>query len=248
MKKILLSFLFLSFAFFGFAQTLSLSWDDGAIEDGATISVLEEPTEFEIVAHVYVTNDLTAAGDSVALICKKEEISLIEGSVNTFCWGLCYPPNIFQSGDTIYIQPGETNELDFSGHLNANGGQGTSTIKYTWEITAGPNVGETISVYIDFISGYAGFDDTMDLSNLFSNAYPNPANSYTTFDYAIPSQVGQATLLVHNLLGAVVKEVKINDKEGKLLVNTTDLIEGMYFYSIVIDNEVVVSRKLIIKR
>jgi hypothetical protein len=248
MKKILLGFFLLLFTLFGFAQTLSLSWEYGPIEDGGEVIVLEEPTEFEIVAHVFVTNINTNVADSVDVIVYKEEIELLENSVNTFCWGLCYPPNIYQSGDTITIHAEETNELDFSGHLSANGGQGTSVIKYTFKIVSTTGEGETISVYVNFISGYAGIGNSMNLSDMFSYAYPNPANSFTTFDYSIPQSFGKASIVVHNLLGAAVKEININDREGKLVVNTSDLIEGMYFYTVIIDNETIVSRKLVIKR
>ena len=109
-------------------------------------------------------------------------------------------------------------------------------------------MGETAGFYVNFISGYEGIGDDIDLTSLFSNAYPNPANSFTSFDYSIPRGIGEASIVVHNLLGSVVKKININDREGKLVVNTSDLIEGMYFYTVIIDNETVVSRKLVIKR
>jgi len=250
MKKILLSLLLFLFTFMGFTQTLSLSWEHGPIDEGGEIGVLGDSlTVFEIVSEVYVTNNNTDESDSVFVICSKEEVFLVENSVNTFCWGFqCYPPPMYESLDTVWIHAGETNMTSFSGHLNPNGIQGTSRIKYIFKIVSETGMGETSSVYVNYWSDTEGIGDDIDLSSLFSIAYPNPANTFTSFDYSIPQGIGKASIVVHNLLGAVVKEININDREGKLVVNTSDLIEGMYFYTVVIDNETVVSRKLVIKR
>jgi len=105
-----------------------------------------------------------------------------------------------------------------------------------------------VKVIVNYISGYAGLEDGVDANKLFSDAYPNPANSYTSFDYNLQGNFQKAKLIVHNILGSVVKEIEFASGIGKLDVNTSDLIEGLYFYTVYINNEALITRKLVIKR
>jgi len=50
-----------------------------------------------------------------------------------------------------------------------------------------------------------------------------------------------------NLLGSVVKEVEIDQNSNKLSMDISNLDAGVYFYSIVVNNEVFQTKKLVIR-
>lgn len=79
-------------------------------------------------------------------------------------------------------------------------------------------------------------------------AYPNPASNQVSFDYTLSDQTINAYIRVHNLLGTVVKETRLDYFSGKLILDVCDLNEGFYFYSIVVNNEVIDTKRLVISR
>ncbi len=80
-----------------------------------------------------------------------------------------------------------------------------------------------------------------------SNAYPNPANSETKLDYKIPNEAKEAKIIIRSLLGHIMAEHLLEGKNGTKTIQTNDLAAGFYFYSLMIDGNIKVTRKLIVK-
>ena len=80
-----------------------------------------------------------------------------------------------------------------------------------------------------------------------SEAYPNPANSETKFDYKLPNEAKEAKVIIRSLLGLIMSEHLIEGKIGTITIQTNDLTGGIYFYSLLIDGDIKITRKLIIK-
>ncbi len=80
-----------------------------------------------------------------------------------------------------------------------------------------------------------------------SEAYPNPANSETKFDYKLPKDTKEVKIIIRSLLGFIMSEHLIEGKTGTITIQTNDLTGGLYFYSLMIDGEINITRKLIIK-
>jgi len=81
----------------------------------------------------------------------------------------------------------------------------------------------------------------------FSNPFPNPANQQTGISFQLPSPSSEARIMLRNLLGSVVKEIKVNGSANKVSINTSDLNNGLYFYSILFENKILSTKKLIVK-
>ncbi|MCK4676876.1 MAG: T9SS type A sorting domain-containing protein [Bacteroidales bacterium] len=85
--------------------------------------------------------------------------------------------------------------------------------------------------------------------NLQQN-YPNPVRETTTIKYSI-SQQSYVKLNVYNTFGSMVKTL-VNDtqSEGEKLVtfNIQNLSNGMYYYSLQVDNEIIGVRKMVVLR
>ena len=74
---------------------------------------------------------------------------------------------------------------------------------------------------------------------------PNPFAERTTITYLIPTDATRAEIVFHNALGQQVKSVSIKDTgAGSLNVFAADLSTGIYTYTLVIDGNVVDSKKM----
>jgi hypothetical protein len=78
------------------------------------------------------------------------------------------------------------------------------------------------------------------------DVYPNPANEHAFVDYHLTNERTKAVMRVHNLLGNLVGEFELSPYESLLRIKTEELNPGIYFYTLYIDNESVLTRKLLV--
>lgn len=209
-------------------------------DEGVTFTGL--PEDDLILAHLEVTNNAEAAIDvKVRKVINYE----VPESMNTFCWGgLCFSPTTIVSPNFLTVEAGATTTFeDFSGDYQPLGTSGISSITYEFFNAADSS---DFAGAIVFYATTVGINENI-LDNVeLSNAYPNPANTFTTFDFDL-NGIDNGRLMIYNLLGSIVKEINITDNFGSVKVNTSDLEEGIYFYSMVIENESLKTHKLVIK-
>lgn len=242
MKKRLLTLLITTMiTSLGFSQSLSLSDANGPIANNGTI-IIEGDINTTLVSYVYVTNNSAA---TITVGVDKEYISVIQGTENTYCWGNCFDSSVYVSPITIPIGAGVTNNMDFIGDYKPHGIVGISTIKYIFYDAN--NTSDAVAVNVQYSGITVGLDELLaDVE--FSEAYPNPASNHTSFNYVLPEGVRNARLMIYDMLGNAVKERIITDMEGKIVINTNELTSGLYFYSLVVNDQIAFSKKLIISR
>jgi hypothetical protein len=243
MKKGIL-FLGLSTLLFvtAYAQSLSLSWTGGALTNGQTITVVGD-TSGTVYSYVDCTNN---GVDSISVKVKKIEISLVAGSENTFCWVNCYLPTTYISDYEIKIGPGAVCN-EFSGEYKAKGNIGISSVMYVFYNRSNPN--DSVSVIINYDCSLGSAIPEVSQSSVeFSNAYPNPAGNVTSFSFSLPDvAVKEHRLIIRDMVGNIVYDEKLIDKTGTIKVNTAVLRDGVYFYSLMLEGQAYLTRKLIIK-
>jgi len=241
MKTLVLFFLFLFCIFsYGYNQSLALADSAGPVQNNSTITVTGHVNDAELLSYMFVKNTTSAA---IAVKVKKVEISLITGSTNSFCWGLCFPPNVYVSPTPLTINSHATDSTDFAGHYSPNLFTGISTVRYVFFNNANPS--DSVCVNIAYDALQVGIS-TQTIKNILSGAFPNPANNAVNFDYALNSE-NIGTLIIRNLLGTVVRNTNLKSNESKVSIFTGDLPEGIYFYSLDVDGKSLATRKLIIK-
>ncbi len=82
-------------------------------------------------------------------------------------------------------------------------------------------------------------------TRLFQNA-PNPFMNQTTIGFYIPETVQNAKLQITGIQGDIVKEIIIyNRGEGSLVIDTNDIENGTFFYSLIIDGQKLDTKTLI---
>lgn len=174
----------------------------------------------------------------------KQSLFLVNGSTNWFFFdGVEYPFGTDTSG--LVTIPASTTDESLEFFYDADGNAGVSQIIYVF---TDPMVEGSFALYkIDFNADDTGIDDDILARTTFSPAYPNPAESFVSFDYDIPNEVKQAELLITNLLGAVVYQGALQGLTGTERIDVSNLTEGIYFATLKLDNEIATSQKILVQ-
>ena len=80
-----------------------------------------------------------------------------------------------------------------------------------------------------------------------SEAYPNPADLETKLNYSIAREITDAKIIIRSLLGLNVSETLIEQSTGTITIQTNELPSGIYFYSLLLNGDIVITRKLVIR-
>jgi len=232
------------------AQSYTLSWEGETIGD--TIVIAGDPADDELVFHAILTNN---TDDSVAFKVQRRFIYLLDEVAHYLCWGLCYPANedsIFVSSGYVGLNAGQSSsEWDFAGHYfsayedSTINVIGTSIVEYKFFNV--DNEDEFVTVVAKFVTAPDGVIDQIMADGFVSDIYPNPATNFITFDYELTSHVINANVKIMNLLGSVVKNIEIDKNSTNLRLDISNLTNGVYFYSVIINNEVYKTKKLIVR-
>ena len=80
------------------------------------------------------------------------------------------------------------------------------------------------------------------------DVYPNPIVDYAFINYNITSDEVEAKIVIHNILGNPIEEYALPSAENKVKIRAESMNAGIYFYTLYLDNEGVITRKLIVKK
>jgi hypothetical protein len=222
------------------AQNLVISDTNGVIYDnGDTITVAAIPSGTN---YLYL-DVLNSGSDSMSVIAKKKEITIVLGSENTFCWGTCYLPATFV-GDPIWIAPDSICH-GFDAQYNAKNHLGISILLYTFFDEN--NIADSSSVFVKFDGLHSNVPEIVPEKVQFSNASPNPANGYSNISYELPGNGFENRIVVRDMLGNDVHNQLLVENSGTVKIDTYSLSNGVYFYTLIVNGKPFATRKLIIK-
>ena len=208
-------------------------WDDGSAAYGYPGGPLQ------------ISFDITAIHNCI-IIGGKIENNVVPGTTNDFCMGQCFMPSVYESPATILEEGGEP--LEFSMHYLADNyldvlGQEQSMTYYIYEEG---NPEEKFFINVIFVYSLDIIDDYSS-AEVFSNAYPMPARDVVNFDYNFATSV-IGEVAIFNMMGQEVMRSEISGMQGKASINVSDLADGIYFYSLIINGKTEKSNKLIIRK
>jgi hypothetical protein len=75
---------------------------------------------------------------------------------------------------------------------------------------------------------------------------PNPFTNQTVINYTLPRNT-KATISVVDLSGKFIKDYTISDEKGQLTINSSEIGKGIFVYALISDNEVIITKKMIIR-
>lgn len=149
---------------------------------------------------------------------------------------------------TIRLEPRETlDNLQIA--LDAGLADGvSSSVKYL--VLNRQNPAETVEFDLNFT-----VTERSERESVFSGAhivlheiYPNPIVDYAFINYEMTSDAVEAKIIIHNILGNPIDEYNLPSAENKVKIRAESMSAGIYFYTLYLDNEGVITRKLIVKK
>ena len=188
------------------------------------------------------------SNEPIHILVRRDNTALGTSQETFFCWDNdCKDQIVNQTYISQIIQPGEILET-FTSVLESGLDETTSSIKYVFYNRDDPS--DFTEIRLDYavkeqVSGgqlFSSADITL------SDIYPNPVSEIAYLDYVFFNDDVETKLVLHNLLGSVVSEFKLNPVEQELKIFTSEFKPGVYFYTIYVDNEGKVTKKLVIKR
>lgn len=224
------------------ADVIELFDEDDHLVNNSTIVVHSTDTSQSayLDAKVKVKNNTSA---ELTMYARRIDNTIVPGTMNTFCFGVCYPPDVDTSTVEVKIPGGATDE-NFLADYYPNGQAGATSLSFVFfdNVTLGAPV--TANVTIIFNVSGVGVPDVA--SSLLNEPYPNPASEFTTFTYELPVSAKTAYLCIRSLPGAEVETILLDKASGKAIVNTATLPSGIYLYSLIVDGRVNFTRKMIV--
>jgi hypothetical protein len=249
MKKILTSLFAISLVTAGFGQSIHI-WDGGIDVTGDTVIV-------PITAGSANLNDLELHNTTTSIInfqCNRT-ITTLDPCANVYyCTGVqCYSPHTqttwtpVDSGETIgasAILPSGPGTYGISAHYDACPSSCNDIYVMYRVFNRAPGSNDTARVTLYYMCTSGIEENEQAIVN--STAFPNPANSSVTISYEMKEQYNQGKIVIFDMLGKKMKEIAITDKQGMSKISVTDLKDGIYFYSIIVDSKAIATKKLIV--
>ena len=246
--------LFFTLAFFAVtgwvsAQSLQFELDGKVFANNEVLICDPEPSSIGELAQEMQIRNLT--NETISVVVRKEYVKIVEGTENTFCWGLCFGEPTFESRP-VNLEANAVSmmgELSFHHQLDLeytenqdNFVVGTSVVRYYAYPSSDPDNAVCIEVW--FAYGAEGIDEN---KVSFGHAYPNPASSVVRFNYQLPA-AGNASVSVYNLLGQEVMNQELSNMQGQAILSVADLNEGVYFCNLKVNGRAVKTEKFVVKR
>ena len=85
-------------------------------------------------------------------------------------------------------------------------------------------------------------------TNLIANAYPNPTGNTTQIEYQLPDGIHEGEIVFFNLQGKEVRRYKVDRTFSTLLIQSSDLPAGTYFYRLQTAGQYSEGKKLIVTK
>jgi len=227
--KLLLIFLTMFLYLTSYSQNLSLSNNDGLINNGDTLFVNatgNQPLEI----HVYVTNN---SSTDIDVKVKKIDIEVMTGAFNSFCWGQCFAPGVIESPQPITISAGSTNTNGFYADYNAYNNDGYTLVKYIFFNSNNPSDSTYLYIYFESWPMSNPLENT---DIIISNIYPNPANNHIYINYNLPTNSNNPKIIITDYAGKIIDNIIINANQTSLYYNTNYLQSGIYILHIINDS------------
>ncbi|MDY0388567.1 MAG: tail fiber domain-containing protein [Methanolobus sp.] len=112
---------------------------------------------------------------------------------------------------------------------------------------AGTNLKSAVIIDSTSITTTVNKTDYLTNATLFQNS-PNPFNSDTEIKFILPSNFKSAMLNIYNLQGNELYSYKLVKSQNVLKINSSQLQAGMFLYSLIIDNNVIDTKRMLLTK
>ena len=219
-------------------------------------------SEWEFPCFVIPGHVTMAAGDSIIIVARcgatspQDSVKItLNGLNNTMVAGansatlLLIATN--QNWQTIKVAyTGDLYKIELGENLGWYSGPRATPPWWTWPYRAFDGTVEIQSVTVEgtHVSGINNLN-VADNSNMINN-YPNPAKDFTKIQYSVVDN-GMVSIKVYDVLGKEVTTlVSENKVKGAYEVNynISSLLNGIYFYTMSVNNKLIATQKMIVTK
>ena len=105
---------------------------------------------------------------------------------------------------------------------------------------------EVLEAQIAALTGQEVTQNTDELGFSMEQNKPNPFANQAVINYTLPRNT-KATISVVDLSGKFIKDYNLSSQKGQLTINSNEIGSGIFVYALISDNEVIMTKKMIIK-
>ena len=253
MKKIFTTVFALSLASFGFSQGSLHIIQDGTDITNTEITVYIDPgTPYvnELELHNPTGNTISYQVNRTILSGPLDPDAMLYFCTGTQCyspqsattWTPTTPPSSLGPGASL---PSGSGTYGISAHYDVGAAATAMSVLYRVYNTAASTT-DTSYVTIHYVSSTAaGVEENVASGNVY-NAYPNPANSVASIRYDMNEFSQKGLISIYDMLGKKMKDIVLTDKAGVVKLDVSGMTPGIYFYSFIVNDKVLATKKLIV--
>jgi len=162
----------------------------------------------------------------------------------------CLDQNCLEPGIDEFskrLEPGETiDKLNYT--LETGLVTGQNSIRFEVFVKGAPQ--RAIEVPVTILVDEKPFKSLVFSSKEITihDVYPNPVSDQAFIDYRLHNESVKAKIVIHNILGSTMSENQLPYYESRVKIQTEELAAGIYFYTLYLDNDGVLTRKLIVRK
>lgn len=191
----------------------------------------------------------------VGVRCRREVLVLVDGARERFCWGpLCYDwgteMSLANGASLVNIPAGEFNST-FVGDYQHQGNPGTSLIRYCFFNNQDPTQEVCFDVTYCVDENAQNCAVSVEQISNESTSFqisPNPVAHAARVDFNLPNWSANSKVVVYNMVGEVMTEVALTKSQGAAQIDASELANGVYFYALVVNDQVLSTKKLVVSK
>lgn len=201
----------------------------------------------ELHPHWDITN---ISGETINLGSNMMIDQIVEGATYQFCWGeICsgWETENIMSTEVVTLMDGQTNST-FFGKYRHNGNAGQSKVRYCWFDADQPF--NDVCYEVDFCVDaqcILGVDENAPKATI-ELISPNPIATTGFINYHFTGTPTSGKLTICNAIGAVVKVVDLETKDGVVIIGSAEFEDGLYFCNIEEEGRVYQTQRFMIKK
>ncbi len=177
-------------------------------------------------------------------VIRKVRSDLSESQKGYFCLERnCLEPSIVEFSKKV--EPGETINLDYTLETGIQPVQNTLKFEVFPKGNFDQVLEHNVSIMVEERTQQSIFQ-TKDIT--IHDVYPNPAQDHATIDYKINNELYNAKIVMYNILGKPLGDYELPANDTQIKIQTDELPSGVYFYTLYLNNNGVLTRKIIVRR
>jgi hypothetical protein len=224
---------------------LLITWQAGAQH----FEVLDSPESYQTSLNQIIRIPIRIRNNSDKAqfyIVRRVKGEMGDSQKGYFCFNnQCLDPAIEEFSKKV--EPGETlQEFYFAFETGIQSNQ--ASIKFEIFPKGNPHdaISQSVSVSTEEKAGRSLTFQSKEIT--IHDIYPNPVQDQAFIDYKIHTESVKAKITLHNILGKPMGDYELPYSETRLKIQAEDLMPGVYFYTVYLNSNGILTRKLIVRK